>query len=77
MAIKMDLHLLSDGYFTLDKSFLVYTKYQGQIYEAALKPLLIIAGKEKILVETGIGDLPEAYRNFHTVKRKPDQALRA
>ena len=73
----MDLHLLSDGYFTLDKSFLVYTKYQGQIYEAALKPLLIIAGKEKILVETGIGELPETYRKFHTVKRNPDQALRA
>ena len=73
----MELYLLSDGYFTLDKSLLVYTKYQGQIYEAALKPLLIIAGKEKILVETGIGELPETYRKFHTVKRKPDQALRA
>jgi len=73
----MDLHLLSNGYFTLDKSFLVYTKYQGQIYKAALKPLLIIAGKEKILVETGIGELPETYRKFHTVKRNPDQALRA
>jgi len=73
----MELHLLSDGFFTLDKSFLVYTKYQGQIYEAALKPLLIVAGKEKILVETGIGELPETYRKFHTVKRKPDQALRA
>jgi len=73
----MELYLLSDGYFTLDKSLLVYTKYQGQIYEAALKPLLIIAGKEKILVETGIGDLPESYRMFHTIKRKPEQALRA
>ena len=72
----MELHLLSDGHFTLDKSLLVYTKYQGQIYEAALKPLLIIAGKEKILVETGIGELPETYRKFHTIKRKPDQALR-
>ena len=73
----MELHLLSDGYFTLDKSLLVYTKYQGQIYEAALKPLLIIADKEKILVETGIGELPETYRKFHTIKRKPDQALKA
>ena len=72
----MELHLLSDGYFTLDKSLLVYTKYQGQIYEAALKPLLIIAGKEKILVETGIGELPETYKKFHTTKRKPDQTLR-
>jgi len=72
----MELHLLIDGYFTLDKSLLVYTKYQGQIYEAALKPLLIIAGKDKILVETGIGELPETYKKFHTTKRKPDQALR-
>jgi len=73
----MELHLLSDGYFTLDKSFLVYTKYPGQIYEAALKPLLIITGKEKILIETGIGELPEAHRKFHTIKRKPNQTLKA
>jgi len=73
----MELHLLSDGYFSLDKSLLVYTKHQGQIYEAALKPLLIILDKEKILVETGIGELPEAYRKFHTTKRKPDQELKA
>jgi len=73
----MELRLLSDGYFTLDKSFLVYTKYQGQTYEAALKPLLIVADKEKILVETGIGELPDTYRTFHTLKRKPDQTLRA
>ncbi len=73
----MELYLLSDGCFTLDKSFLVYTKYQGQTYEAALKPLLIVAGKEKILVETGIGELPESYKQFHIVKRKPDQALGA
>jgi len=72
----LELHLLSDGYFTLDKSFLVYAKYQGQIYEAALKPLLIVAGKEKILIDTGIGELPEMHRQFHTIKRKPDQALR-
>lgn len=73
----MELHLLSDGHFTLDKSLLVYTKYQGQIYEAALKPLLIMVGGEKILVETGIGNLPETYRKFHTVKRKRNQTLKA
>ena len=66
----MELHLLSDGYFTLDKSLLVYTKYQGQIYEAALKPLLIIAGKKKILVETGIGELPETYKKIPHYKEK-------
>jgi len=73
----LELHLLSDGRFTLDKSFLVYGKYQGELYEAALKPLLIITGEDRILIDTGIGELPEKYRKFHTVKRKPDEALRA
>ena len=73
----MELHLLSDGRFILEKSFLVYAKYQGEIYEAALKPLLVITDKEKVLIDTGIGELPEKYRKFHIVKRKSDEALRA
>jgi glyoxylase-like metal-dependent hydrolase (beta-lactamase superfamily II) len=73
----LEFHLLSNGSFTLDKSLLVYTKYQGEIYEAALKPLLIMTNKTRILIDTGIGELPENYRNFHTVKRKPDETLRA
>ncbi|MFQ6068281.1 MAG: hypothetical protein ACE5KD_01935 [Candidatus Bathyarchaeia archaeon] len=48
----MEIHLLGDGYFTLDKSFLVYSKYQGKIYEAALKPLLALTEEEKILIDT-------------------------
>jgi glyoxylase-like metal-dependent hydrolase (beta-lactamase superfamily II) len=71
----MELHLLNTGYFTIDKSLLVYTKYQGQIYDAALKPLLMKTEKENILIDTGIGELPEAYKEFHTVKMKPDQTL--
>jgi len=71
------LFLLSDGCFTLDKSLLVYTKYQGQNYDAALKPLLITTGKENILVDTGIGQLPEKYEKFHVVKRGRDQTLKA
>jgi len=73
----LELYLLSDGFFTIDKSFLVYTKYQGEIYEAALKPLLVITDTEKILIDTGIGELPEKHRRFHTIKRKPGQALQA
>jgi len=73
----LKLFLLSDGCFTLDKSLLVYTKYQGHIYEAALKPLLITTNKENILVDTGIGQLPEKYERFHTVKRGRDQTLKA
>ncbi len=72
----MQLHLLSDGYFTLDKSLLVYLKYQGQTYEAALKPLLIITDEEKILIDTGIGDLPGRHKRFHTIVRSPHQTLR-
>ena len=71
----MNLFLLSDGFFTLDKSFLVYAKYQGQIYDAALKPLLIIDGEEKILVDTGIGELPKGYKNFHIVKKIAENSL--
>jgi len=75
--VKLELHLLSDGYFTLDKSFLVYTKYPGQLYEAALKPLLVITEEEKTLIDTGVGELPEKHRKFHTITRKPGQGLRA
>jgi len=71
----LKLHLLNNGYFTIDKSLLVYAKYQGQTYEAALKPLLIQTEKENILIDTGIGELPETHKKFHTVKRKPDQTL--
>src|SRR5438876_304212 len=49
----VDVRLLTDGYFTLDKSFLVFGKYQGTKYKAALKPLLIRTDKENILVDTG------------------------
>ncbi len=73
----MKLHLLCDGFFTLDKSFLVYMKYVGQPYEAAVKPLLIATRSENILVDTGIGELPEKYTKFFTIKREPEQSLKA
>jgi len=75
--VTLELYLLSEGFFTIDKSLLVYTKYQGEIYEAALKPLLVITDTERILVDTGIGELPEKHRKFHTIKRKPGQVLQA
>jgi len=68
--------LLCDGFFTLDKSFLVYMKYMGQPYEAAIKPLLITNANKNMLIDTGIGELPEKYRKFYTVKRKPEQNLK-
>lgn len=70
-----DVRLLSDGYFTLDKSFLVFGKYQGVKYKAALKPLLIRTDKETILVDTGVGTLPTKYDKFHDVIRTKEEAL--
>jgi len=72
----LDVRLLTDGYFTLDKSFLVFGKYQGMKYKAALKPLLIRTEKEKILVDTGIGTLPPKYEKFHEVIRSKEEQLK-
>jgi N-acyl homoserine lactone hydrolase len=71
----LDVKLLSDGYFTLDKSFLVFGKYQGIKYKAALKPLLIRTEKETILVDTGVGTLPPKYEKFHDVIRTKEEEL--
>lgn len=71
----LDVRLLSDGYFTLDKSFLVFGKYQGIKYKAALKPLLVRTEKENILIDTGVGTLPAKYGNFHQVIRSKEEEL--
>lgn len=74
----MKIHLLCDGFFTLDKSLVVYMKYMGQPYDAALKPLLVLTDNgEKVLIDTGIGELPEAQRKFFPVKRRSDEILTA
>jgi glyoxylase-like metal-dependent hydrolase (beta-lactamase superfamily II) len=54
----------------------VYTKYQGQTYRAALRPLLIKTEKANILVDTGIGELPKTHKKFHTIHRKPNERLK-
>ena len=69
------LHLLQNGFLTLDMGFLVYGKYHGRVYEAALKPLLIIDGSERILVDTGIGKLPESYKRFYKTTQTQEHAL--
>ena len=68
---------MCDGFFTLDKSFLIYMKYMGQPYNAALKPLLILTPKEKIIVDTGAGELPEKHRTLFNVKRRAEENLKA
>lgn len=72
----MELHLLCDGFFTLDKSLVVYMKYMGQPYDAALKPMLILTPQEKILVDTGIGELPEKHQKFWVIKRRAEENLK-
>jgi len=53
-------------------------KYMGELYEAALKPLLIFTDSgEKVLVDTGIGDLPEPHRRFFPVMRRAGETLKA
>ncbi len=74
MAI-VDVKLLTDGFFTLDKSFLVFGKYQGTKYKAALKPLLVRTEKENIIVDTGVGNLPPIYQKFHDVTRSREEEL--
>lgn len=74
----MKLHLLCDGFFTLDKSFVVYMKYMGQPYAAALKPLLVLADDgEKALIDTGAGNLAEPQSKLFPVMRKADETLTA
>ncbi|WP_455392059.1 N-acyl homoserine lactonase family protein [[Eubacterium] cellulosolvens] len=70
MPVK-SLKLLSDGYFELDMGMLVYgkTPYYGKKYMAALKPLLIQTDSENILVDTGLGELPEEFRKYYIVDR--------
>ncbi|MBU7015490.1 MAG: N-acyl homoserine lactonase family protein [Theionarchaea archaeon] len=68
----VEVALLSDGFFFLDMGFLVYGKasYYGNLYKAALKPLLIKTEDEVVLVDSGMGDLPESYQKFYTIERE-------
>jgi N-acyl homoserine lactone hydrolase len=70
MTVKA-LKLLSDGYFELDMGMLVYgkTPYYGKKYMAALKPLLIQTDTDNILLDTGLGELPEEFRKYYTIER--------
>ena len=51
------VHLLVDGFFLCDKRIFLPEGSDVQ-YTAAAKSLLIVSGKEKILVDTGIGEIP-------------------
>jgi glyoxylase-like metal-dependent hydrolase (beta-lactamase superfamily II) len=49
----------------------VYGKasYYGTLYKAALKPLLVEADDEAIVIDTGMGDLPEPYCRYYQTER--------
>jgi glyoxylase-like metal-dependent hydrolase (beta-lactamase superfamily II) len=73
------VHLLLDGFFVCDKTIFL-PEGRHVRYTAAAKSLLIISGKEKILVDTGIGDIPDrpAYRELRrtlTIKRKEGNGI--
>lgn len=76
MVVK-GIHLLYDGIFVLPKPLIVYSKYFGENYECALKPLLISMDEGNILVDTGIGELPSKLKRYHVVKRRPDELERS
>ena len=80
MTIK-SIKLLFDGYFELDMGMLVYAKtpYYGVKYKAALKPLLVQTDSDNILIDTGIGDLPNEVKKYYKPERNQtlEQSLAA
>jgi len=65
------VRILRDGHFEIDKGLMVYLKtaYFGQTYLAPVRPLLVRTDNCDILVDTGIGDVPEKLRRFYPVRR--------
>ncbi len=75
------LRLLIDGFFVCDKTIFL-PEGEHVRYAAAAKSLLILSGREKILVDTGIGNLPdkagyEQLRRTLTIKRSQGQGIKA
>ena len=70
MAVE-SIKLLRDGHFEIDKGLMVYLKtaYFGQKYLAPARPLLVRTDKRNILLDTGIGDMPEKLRGYYPVHR--------
>jgi glyoxylase-like metal-dependent hydrolase (beta-lactamase superfamily II) len=63
--------LLSDGTFTIDGGMLVYgvPKYYGVKVQAKLQPLYVESGEERILVDTGVGELSEDLRRIYDIRK--------
>ena len=73
MAVR-EIHLLHDGYLELDMGMLVYMKaqYYGIKYQAALKPLLVITDSERMLIDTGIAQLPLSLSKYVKFSKESD-----
>jgi len=70
MAVK-SIAILRDGHFEIDKGLMVYLKtaYFGQKYLAPVRPLLVRTDGGSILLDTGLGDVPEKLRKYYPVHR--------
>lgn len=63
--------ILRDGHFEIDKGLMVYLKtaYFGHTYLAPVRPLLVRTDGGNILVDTGLGDVPEKLQKYYPVRR--------
>jgi glyoxylase-like metal-dependent hydrolase (beta-lactamase superfamily II) len=70
MAVR-SLAILRDGHFEIDKGLMVYLKtaYFGQRYLAPVRPLLVRTGEGNLLLDTGLGEIPEKLRRYYPVHR--------
>lgn len=78
-ASSVKVNLLIDGIFVLDKRVFL-PEGRSVMYDGAAKSLLVQSGREKILVDTGIGTVPEgpkfdAIRRVQTIKRTRSQGI--
>jgi glyoxylase-like metal-dependent hydrolase (beta-lactamase superfamily II) len=67
-----EVKLINDGFFQLDMGLLVWMKpqYYGKMYRCALKSLLVLTDEERILVDTGAGELPEDRVKMYQLERE-------
>ena len=67
----LSIRLLRDGHFEIDRGLMVYLKtaYFGQKYWAPVRPLLVRTDDGNILLDTGIGDIPEKLSRYYPVRR--------
>ncbi|MDA4114431.1 MAG: N-acyl homoserine lactonase family protein [Thaumarchaeota archaeon] len=73
-------HLLVDGIFEVDRRIFL-PESPASLYDGVAKSLLIIDGKEKILIDTGIGGVPEgsqfdALRKMMKITRNSSQGTK-